>query len=107
MIVNGLTDPIICMPCCAGGPPETFHLNDGTSHPATPSADLRCNDGHTVTINWAGHEAATEMWCANEWGELDHILIEVPEVGLVPGLLVGLCCAAFMAWWVRPGGNPE
>lgn len=102
-VVNGIENPTICIP--TNGEPVTFHLNDGISHPVEPSGDARCEGGWTTPINWAAHPTATEMWAANEYGESPRVTIEVPELGTLPGLLVGLLFAA-VAWWVfHPKGS--
>lgn len=100
-VVNGIENPPFCIP--ANGVPITFHLNDGISHPVVPSEDDRCAGGWTAPINWNAHPTATEMWAANVAGESAHIpiVVEVPEVGLLPGLALLLV----VAWTLSRGAR--
>jgi hypothetical protein len=82
VIVNGITDPRVQ---CPGGNPETFHVGPDT-YPCE-------GDGCTVTLDWTPYQGTTEMWCRNAMGDSAHVVIEVPEIELLPGLALLLVVA--------------
>ena len=79
---------------CHGTPPLSVRVGT-TDYPcADPTAEW-CE----VTPNWTvgTHTVA----CVNFDGASPATVVEVPEVGLVPGLLVGLAFTAVWAWVIK------
>ena len=88
---------------CHGEPPLVLRI-DGTEYPCADPAAEWCE----WAPPWSDHLDAGSrdpelvlIQCVNAAGPSESVLVSVPEVGLVPGLAVGLLFAAAWAWVVR------
>ena len=81
---------------CHGDPPLVLRIGT-TEYPCPDPAAEWC----AFEPVWS--EGTHALVCVNGTGESPQKIVEVPEVGLVPGLLVGLLCAWAMGWLSKGG----
>ena len=90
MIVNGLTDPRVQ---CPGGNAEKLVLDDGGTWWPCPDEDC------IVTIWWPPLEGTHTLTCVNQHGASDPLAAEVPEVGFMIALVLGVLILLALARW--------
>lgn len=80
---------------CHGDPPLSLRI-DGEGTPCADPLAEWCEFQPDWTLGT--HTLA----CVNTTGPSDPVVVEVPELGTLPGLLVALVFAAVVGWVVKP-----